>query len=78
MNENQSLSMHLNIRCSSAESQFLQADVILTNHTLVPERVVTLIAPDVVKGDCCDGRATTRNEQHTSKAPTPSGQTKEE
>jgi len=44
----------------------------------VPERVVTLIAPDVVKGDCCDGRATTRNEQHTPKAPTPSGQTKEE
>jgi len=25
MTENQSLNMHLNIRCSSAESQFLQA-----------------------------------------------------
>ena len=32
MTENQSLNMHLNIRCSSAESQFFQADVILTNH----------------------------------------------
>jgi hypothetical protein len=32
MTENKSLNMHLNIRCSSAESQFLQADVILTNH----------------------------------------------
>jgi hypothetical protein len=31
MTENQSLNMHLNIRWSSAESQFLQADVILTN-----------------------------------------------
>jgi hypothetical protein len=31
MTENQSLNMHLNIRCSAAESQFLQADVILTN-----------------------------------------------
>ena len=27
MTENKSLNMHLNIRCSSAESQFLQADV---------------------------------------------------
>ena len=31
MTENQSLNMHLNIRCSSTESRFLQADVILTN-----------------------------------------------
>jgi hypothetical protein len=31
MTENQSLNMHLNIRCSSAESQFLQADEILAN-----------------------------------------------
>ena len=32
MTENKSLNMPLNIRCSSAESQFLQADVILTKH----------------------------------------------
>jgi hypothetical protein len=32
MTENQSLNMPLNIRCSSAESRFFQADVILTNH----------------------------------------------
>jgi len=36
MTENKSLNMHLNIRCSSAESQFFQADVILTNHNLPP------------------------------------------
>jgi hypothetical protein len=29
--------MHLNIRCSSAESQFLQADVILTNHRFLTD-----------------------------------------
>jgi len=33
MTENKSLNMHLNIRCSSPESQFFQADVILTNHS---------------------------------------------
>ena len=34
MTANKSLNMHLNIRCSSAESQFLQADVILTKHRM--------------------------------------------
>jgi hypothetical protein len=33
MTENKSLNMPLNIRCSSAESQFLQADQISANHS---------------------------------------------
>jgi hypothetical protein len=33
MTENKSLSMPLNIRCSSAESQLFQVDVILTDDT---------------------------------------------
>ena len=35
MTENKSLNMPLNIRCSSAQSQFFQADVILTNHNIL-------------------------------------------